>query len=511
MTKKTSYIVAGIAIIAAVGSGVYYRNAHTATYMLATVTRGDITSQVLASGNVQSPTTTNLHFQAAGKLVALNVQVNQRVAAGATLARQDTSVLQAQLVQAQAAVDGARATLRKLEMGATPQSIAVSNAALISAQQSLQNSYAAVPNTIADAYAKANDAVTSQLATLFSNAQTANPQLAFTISDSQVVANAIAQRLVAGSELAVWQQEIASKTAVLPSQLDEELALADAHLAPIQSLLTTAVTAVADSVNLPVASANAYRASVSAGLSETNAAIAEIRTIEQSIASQKAAIAQSQAQLGVTTASSTENDIAVAQASVEQAQANVGVIQAQIRNLEIIAPASGIVTATNGTEGEVITPDVTVVSLMPLSTLQVKVNVSEDNIVKVQVGEPVKIELDAFPSGTEFAGVVSEIDPAQTVIGGAIYYHTTLLFGQNYPNIKPGMTANVWIDTGTASSTLIIPVSALLQTGSTPTVQVYNGGNVSVRPVAIGLKDQKGMVEITSGLAEGEQVVTASN
>jgi len=125
-----------------------------------------------------SPTTTDLHFQTSGKMTALDVAVNQKVTAGQVLAQQDTTVLQAQLAQARAAVAGAEASLQKLEVGATSQTIAVSNAALTAVQQGLQNSYATVPTTLADAYAKANDAVTNQLAPIFSNAQTATPQLA---------------------------------------------------------------------------------------------------------------------------------------------------------------------------------------------------------------------------------------------------------------------------------------------------------------------------------------------
>jgi RND family efflux transporter MFP subunit len=276
-------------------------------------------------------------------------------------------------------------------------------------------------------------------------------------------------------------------------------------------LLSTAVTAIALNTSLSSTNAATYRTSSAAGLAETNAAVAEVRALEQMIASQKSAIAQAQAQLDLTSASSTGNDIAVAQAGVAQAQANVAEIEAQIKDLEIVAPSDGIVTATNGTVGEVVTPDIPVVSIMPQGVLQVKVNVSEDNIVGVALGQTARIELDAFPSGTEFAGTVSEIDPAQTVIGGAIYYQTTLLFDQNYPGIKPGMTANVWIDTGYATSTLIVPASAITQNGASSSVQLYQNGSVTTRAVTTGLKDQNGMVEITSGLAQGDRVVTGGN
>ncbi len=512
MRTRTIVVFVGIVILAGIGGALYYRAASKPKYQLATVTQSSITQEVLASGNVQSPTTTDLHFQTSGTMTALNVSVNQQVSAGEVLAQQDTSILDAQLAQAKAAVAGATATLQKLESGATPQTIAVSNAALTTAQQGLQNSYATVPTTLADAYAKANDAVTSQLALLFSNAQTATPQLTFTTSDSQVESNAVAERVQAGTELAVWQSQLADvQSSLNTSSLDQMLAQADAHLAPIQSLLSAAVTAVTDSTGLSSVNATAYRASASSGLTETNAAITEVRALEQTIASQKAAIAQAQAQLTLTSASSTGNDIAVAQAGVAQAQANVAVIEAQIKDLEIIAPSDGVVTATNGNVGEVITPDVPVVSIMPQGVLEVKVNVSEDNIVGVALGQLARIELDAFPIGTEFMGAVSEIDPAQTVIGGAIYYQTTLLFSQQYQGVKPGMTANVWIDTGFATSTLIVPASALSQNGASTSVQVYQNGTMTTVPVTTGLKDQNGNVEITDGLSQGEQIVTGSN
>ena len=512
MSTRNVVVVVGFIILVAIGGGLYYRAASKTSYQLATVTRGSITQQVLASGNVQSPTTTDLHFQSSGRMVALNVAVNQQVSAGDVLARQDTSILQAQLAQAQAAVAGAEATLQKLEAGATPQMLAVSDAALITAQQGLQNSYATVPTTLADAYAKANDAVMSELASLFSNAQTIAPQLTFTISDSQVGSDAVAERIQAASELAAWRSQLVGMQDTSDSSsLDQSLAQANAHLGPIQSLLTTTVTAVADNTNLSSANAVAYRTSAAAGLSETNAAITEVRALEQTINSQKATIAQAQAQLDLTSASSTVNDIAVAQAGVAQAQANIAVIEAQIKDLEIVAPSDGVVTATNGNIGEVVTPDVAVVSIIPQGVLQVKVNVSEDNIVGIALGQPARIELDAFPSGTEFMGTVSEIDPAQTVIGGAIYYQTTLLFDQKYPGIKPGMTANVWIDTGYATSTLIIPASAITQNGANTSVQVYQNGAVTTLSVSTGLKDQNGNVEITAGLSEGERVVTANN
>lgn len=504
-----------LVVILMVASGVawwfYFRTAGQSPYMLATVTRGTIVSEALASGNVQSPTTIHLHFKGTGRLISLRASVNQTVQAGQVLATQDMGVLSAQRAQATAAVAAATAALHKLQNGSTPQVVAVSRSQLTAASQSLGNSYATVANTLADAYAKGNDAVTNQIAVFFSNAQSQNPQLTFAISDSQVATDIVSQRVQSGSELAAWQSEVANvATLTDTTKLDQLVVTATAHLVSLQLLLSTSITAVSQNINLTSANATTYRTNAAAGLAEINTALAALRTLQQTIASQKAAIATAQAQLDVTTASATSNDLEAAQAQVDQAQANVAVIDAQVRDLEIVAPVSSVITNTTGTVGEVVGPDANVVELMPQNALQVKVNVSEDNIVNVHVGNPVRIELDAFPAGTTFAGTVSEIDPAETIIGGAVYYQTSIVFGQHYNGVKSGMTANVWVQTGTASSTLMVPASALTQTNGQTFVQVVEGDTTTKQLVTTGLKGQDGMVQILSGLSEGQQVVTGN-
>lgn len=501
-------------VLVVVGTGIwwfFFRTVGQSPYMLAVVRRGSITQEALASGRVQSPTTIHLHFRGSGKIVSLRAQVSQSVRAGDVLATQDTGVLLAQRAQALSAVNAATAALRKAQAGATPQSIAVSRAQLAVAQQALQNSYTTVANTLADAYAKGNDAVVNQLALFFSNAQSQNPQLTFSISDAQVATNIVTERLQTGADLSAWQGEIAEVAGVTdPGQLDRIMSQANTHLASIQALLNTSITAVSDNISLSTANATTYRTNAAAGLTEVNTALAAIKTLQQAIASQKAAIAQAQAQLDLTTASTTVNDLDVAQAQVEQVQAAVAVIDAQIRDLEIVAPVAGIVTDTIGTVGEIVGPDVNVVNLMPQNALEVKVNVSEDNVVGVRVGNRVRIKLDAFPGAMDFAGTVSEVDPAETIIGGAVYYQTAIVFAQHYDGVKSGMTANVWIDTGSASSTLLIPASALSRTDGGVSVQVIEQGKPVSHPVSVGLKDQNGMVQILSGLSEGQQVVTGS-
>ncbi len=145
-------------------------------------------------------------------------------------------------------------------------------------------------------------------------------------------------------------------------------------------------------------------------------------------------------------------------------------------------------------------------SLIPDAKLQVDVNLSEGNVGGVRAGQPVSISLDAFPDAS-WQGTVAKVDPAQTIVGGAVYYKTKVLFSVPDDRVKPGMTANVLIETGSASSTLVVPASAVQTSGtSTVAVRIENGKTIN-RNVTTGLKSRNGLVEITSGLSEGQEVV----
>jgi len=508
--NKRILILPPVVILIAGGLFLYFGGA-SPRYETAAVVRGPIEQSVLSRGNVQSPTTIRLHFKGSGTLTTLAADTGQEVAAGQVLARQDSGVLLAQRAQAEASVEAAQAALSKVQQGATQATIDVSKAALTVAQQSLLNYYASVVSTLGDAYAKANDAVVTQIALFFNNPRTINPELTFQLSDSSLSIAIENQRVLAGVELAKFQSEYNTIASVSDEgALDDALVQALDHLTVVRALLASAVSAVEQNVALSSATAATYRTSAYAGLSEVNTAITAVKTLQQSIAAGKASVVQAQAKLSETVAPSTQTDIDAARAAVAQARANVQAIDAQLRDLTIVAPVSGTVSDTNGSVGEVVGPDTTIVSLLPAAKLEVKVNVSEDNVVAVHAGEHARIELDAFPSGTLFSGTVSEIDPAETIIGGAIYYQTTVAFDQNYENVRPGMTANVWIDTGAASNTLTVPASALQHDQAGTYVQVVQGGRASRRDVKTGLIGDSGMIEIISGLSEGEQVVTGT-
>lgn len=508
MTNKY-FLSIGIGILLISVGVLYYFNApNRVSYLTVYPKVGQITQKVLATGNVEPPTVNSLRFGGVGKLVSLNVKTGDNVKRGDVLARQDTSVLNATLIQARANVRAANATLQKLKAGATTQTVALAKTKLSTAKRSLQNSYSSVKNTLIDAQTKAIDAVTNQLADFFLDPQTSNPRLTFIISDYSLLNKLTSERANATNRLSLLQKEVSDINASsTPSKYNSTLSRVSEHLLKLHSLLKDSVAAVAVNTGLPPATEASYRAVSSAGLNEINAASTEIQNLQHLILIKTAAVASAQAALNLTTAPPTKNTVNEQEARVSSFNAVVNNILAQIKNLEIIAPVSGIITNTNGTVGDILNPSITVVSLMPYTKLQVNANVSEDNIVGVSVGDTTSIKLDAFPLGITFFGTVSEIDPAQTVVRGAVYYKTTIIFDKDYKNIKSGMTANVQITTASSTNALLVPASAVTTTATSSSVRILTNNKPITHEVKIAIVGQNGMIQVVDGISTKDKVI----
>ena len=430
----------------------------SASYQFATAARGTLTQIVSVTGNTAPVHQVDLAFESGGTIAAVNDDVGSHVNAGAVIVELDTSDLQAQLAQAQANVDAQNAKLQSLLNGSRPEDVQIAQAELAAAEQTLTNTYASVSNMLTDAYAKANDAVRNQLNSFFTNPESQNPQLSFTISDSQLVNNADFARLKASAELNGWQSELASANAPSPSStLDAALATATNHLAVIQTLFNDIAAVLTEATtNLPATTITAYKTAATTGSNEMNAAVTEVNGATQGIASQKISVTQLEAQLQLTLAGNTQSDIDAQKAQVEQAQASVQSIQVNITKASLVAPVSGVITVQNAKAGEIAAPGAVQISLISDSGLEVDAQIAEADIGKVSVGDPASTTFDAF-QGQTFSGKVTYIDPGETVIEGVPTYKTTFMFDNLNPGVKPGMTANIDITTATHANVVSIP------------------------------------------------------
>jgi HlyD family secretion protein len=158
--------------------------------------------------------------------------------------------------------------------------------------------------------------------------------------------------------------------------------------------------------------------------------------------------------------------------SAEQMRASLAEFEDNLGECTIHSPINGIVTNLAAKQGENVVigtmnnPGTVIMTVSDLSVIEVEAEVDETDVAMVKIGQPVKVELDAFPD-TSFAGEVVKIGNSAQVSGfGSQDQATNFLVNvrilDKVENIKPGMTSSVDITTNTRDDVLQIPIQAVV-------------------------------------------------
>ncbi|MDB5260110.1 MAG: hypothetical protein JWN37_341 [Candidatus Nomurabacteria bacterium] len=531
LSNKTKVILGGGLVLIIIILSLFWPKA--AVHQFITVKAGPIDEMVSVTGNTAPLSSVSLGFGNSGNIARIASSVGKNVVKGQVLAELNTSDIYSQVRQAQASVNNQkaavaaqqaslssqRAKLQGVQAGSRPEDIATSQASLDKSVQDLANLYSSINDISLDSHAKAQDAVRVQLDQFFSNAETSNAKLTYQSANSQAASEAEMLRFPVAQALNKWQTEI-STSGASQTELDNLIKNGLAHLDLERSLLNSLSKTLDNAPSLSTSAVTSYRASLTAAINEVNTAAKNLNSISQNIASQKLTITQLQAQLDLKKSGSTPQDIMVQQAQVENAEAAVqgalasvqsaeatlqGVL-AKLQNSQIIAPISGVITQFDAKVGQFASPGNTLISIISPSDFEVSALVSEIDVGKISLNNKVTMTIDAFP-GETFTGTVFYIDPAQTTSGGVVGYKIKVTFDKPDARMKSGLTVNIDINTRHKDNVLYLPQSAILQNDEGTFVQVLENKTVKNLPVTLGLQDQKGNVEITSGVSLDEQVL----
>ncbi len=226
---------------------------------------------------------------------------------------------------------------------------------------------------------------------------------------------------------------------------------------------------------------------------------------------------------------------------VAQARAALKQARDDLSKTRIYAPMSGTVSELNKEAGEMalgsqFQADVILI-IADLREMEAQVDVDENDIVDIKVGQAAEIQVDALP-GQTLLGTVREIGSSATASGAGTAEQKTefeIKIGITEPlaTLRPGMTATADILTKTAENALSVPLqSVALRTveqlltkgekrkdaearfkadrdGFVEVVFRLEQAKAVARPVTTGIQSEE-WIEILSGLAEGDQVVSGS-
>jgi len=507
-TSRNRLIIGGIVILA-LGYFFFFSGSAPVTESVV-VKKGTVKQEINVTGNTKPFESVNLAFEQSGKIVGASSRVGDRVSAGQTLAYLDQGQLLAQRAEQRANVDSEVATLQEMQKGSRPEDIQIKQAALAQANQNLDSEYEGAPDALNDALIKADDAIRKNLDNLFTDDETPNAQLTFTMNDSQLKSDISRDRLAASTQLNDWKKELSGLSNTSSNQtIDKALMNASQRLISLRNFLSSLTTAVNSNTTLSSSQIETYKASVSTARINVNTALTSINALTQSIASEKLSVKQSEADLNRTLAGNTAESISSQVAEVKQAEARVQATDAQIQKTILRAPFSGVVTKQDAKVGEIASPNTPVISLISEGKLEIEANIPEVDIGKVMRGNPVSMTIDAFP-GETFSGKIAYIDPAETIVDGVTNFKTKIAFDKNDPRLKSGLTTNISIKTLEKTGVLILPQYALIENSEGTFVDKKQGETVTRTPVTIGIRSHDGNIEILSGVSEGDTVVTTT-
>ncbi|KNC92820.1 macrolide transporter subunit MacA [Trabulsiella odontotermitis] len=262
-------------------------------------------------------------------------------------------------------------------------------------------------------------------------------------------------------------------------------------------------------------------------IKEVDATLMELRAqLRQAQAEQKLAqvtLARQQKLAKTNLISQQDLDTAATDLAVKQAQ--IGTIEAQIKrnqatldtaktNLDytrIVAPMAGEVTQITTLQGQTViaaqqAPNI--LTLADLSTMLVKAQVSEADVIHLKPGQKAWFTVLGDPL-TRYEGTLKDILPTPEKVNDAIFYYARFEVPNPQGVLRLEMTAQVHIQLNGVKNVMTIPLSALGDAvgDNRYNVRLLRNGEVKEREVTIGARNDTD-VEITKGLEEGDEVIT---
>jgi RND family efflux transporter MFP subunit len=196
----------------------------------------------------------------------------------------------------------------------------------------------------------------------------------------------------------------------------------------------------------------------------------------------------------------------LAEAQMAQARARLDELKINLANTVITAPVDGFIGKRTLDPGASVGVNTSFISVVDIRTVRLVINVVERDLRRIEQGTPVSVEVDAYP-GETFNGRVARLapilDPATRTA------QVEIEIANDKFRLKPGMYARARFTVERRDQALVVPTPAIVDQQGKPGVWVPGEGDSAVfTPVVVGIEQQE-FTEVTSGLREGEQVVSA--
>jgi RND family efflux transporter MFP subunit len=223
---------------------------------------------------------------------------------------------------------------------------------------------------------------------------------------------------------------------------------------------------------------------------------------------QRARRDQLKEQYEVTLAQARQNYAAVdvARTNVANAQSQLALARKNLSYASIPAPIDGFVIERTADLGEYVSPQQKVVTIVRTNPLRMRIDIPEQAIPEVQVGQSVSITTSAWPD-KNFSGRVARIAPNVSAISRTLTVEAEI--ENSNGALKPGQFATVRILQARAEPAVLVPARAVVTDAGVSRVFVIRDGHAEQRLVQTG-QAEGDLIEIRNGVAADEVVATSN-
>ena len=495
---RNKYVISGAVILIVILFFVFQSGGSNTKIEFASVKFGDITEKVSVTGKISPVGKADLGFEKGGVIRNINVKVGDRIKKWTLIASLDSAGDAANLASAQAKLDD-------ITRGLNTEELAVEQSKVNSASISLINAKQEALNVARTGYVQAQSAITNYTDSFFDNPQSVNPTIKIR-TGSQNEQSAIGMsRLSVTNALNKWKSDLDLATST--DGITLLIAKANGYVNLIRDFIS-ALSTIVNNLNpgnsgLTQATIDAYVVSMNSGLTLANQAISSVNSAKSSLENALSTYEQANSNFILRKTGSSAQAIAAQTAMV-------AAYRAEYEKDRIISPIDGVVTRVDPNVGEFVSVGKTAFTVINEDNYKIDAYIAESDIAKVSLGDFASTTLDAYGQSIDFPAIITNIDPAETVLEGVPTYKVTLQFLKKDNRIRSGMTANLEILTNERKNVISIPTRAVIDDSGEKTVRKLKSDSknyISI-PVKVGLKGSDGMIEIISGLKVGDKVVT---
>ena len=516
------------------------------TYVTGTATKDTIVASITESGQVETDHELDLKPQASANVVYVAHAAGDKVSSGDLIVELDTTDAEKAVRDAQANLQSAQLSLEKIQEPANNTTVLQAQNSLAQAKLSLSNSYDNGFSSIANAFNDLPNVINGLNGVLYNSDVNTTTNQQENIDFYGNAAGELENSTNLG-EAAQFKSDAATsftaaQTAYNTNFADFKNVSRNSDPATIKNLLTetynTSVlisNAIKSANNLiqyyqnnvtaankvPVPKSTAQLNTLSGYTNTVNTDVSSLSNSQTTIDTDELAVPEQAASLAQVQSGADALDVQSAQLSVTKAQNALQDAKDNLANYYVRAPFSGTLSAVDVKVGDPASSGSAVASLIA-DDEEATVTINEVDAAKIKLGDRATLTFDAI-DGLTLTGKVATIDTVGTVTQGVVNYTATISFDSTDPRVKPGMSVSAAIITATAQDVLTVPNSALKTSANGSYVLVFDpaltgtptAGETGLPsatppkqvPVEVGLADDTN-TEITSGLTEGEQIVT---